>query len=186
MKARSVILFLFCATLLFACTKDVRTSSDGSSSIQQQAGNQKIFVSTWEGIDGWVTSAENSNAGLRYSRSVDVPLSNATVLVFARNLWSDQLADEMGEETPMLLPFNFLPSEEKPGYIESWNYEAANDKIDIQLSVEGSSKPKGPASSIQLQYIVLPTPLVEEKSQSQKALKQMSYEEVLKTFDLTI
>ena len=192
MEGRLVVTALI-FTIIAACSKqEIQVNSLQRETISQQAGVKPELYSTgWETVPEWHTIPNTQSTSFFYTRRLpelknDI-INNGAVLVFARNLWDGNASlkefDDVPEK-PLMMPFYFLPYFEKPDYTEQWNYTASENKINISLVVKGADKIVPPNKKLQLRYVVIPEKLLREKKQTVQAVHKLSYEELIKTFNL--
>jgi hypothetical protein len=192
MEGRFVVTALI-FTILAACSKhDIQVESFQKASLVQQEGvKPQVYTSDWETVPEWTVQRSTETASFFYAREVPELKStnnNAAILVFARNLWAEDLAlKEMNDvpEKPLMMPFYFLPYFEKPNYTEQWNYSAVENKINISLVVKGADAAAVPGKKIQLRFIVIPEEVLKEKKQSVQAVRKLSYNELVQAFSLS-
>lgn len=178
-------------TIIAACTKH-EIERQPLQKIAQHAEDKlqpSIFVSEWEAMHSWATQKSGDVTLFSYSRHFpqlnESSLINGAVLVFARNIWADDPSlKELDNEPdkPLMMPFYFLPYFEKPDYTEKWDYKIDAANINVSLMVKGSSDASMPGKKIELQYVIIPEQVLKEKEQTVKDVRQLSYEEVMKTF----
>lgn len=182
-------------TIVAACSKlDIQENSFQTVSLTQQIETKpQVFSSGWETVPAW--SAETSPGAISFSYLRPVPdlnsgtIDNGAILVFARNLWvNDPVLKEMNKapEKPLMMPFYFLPYFEKPDYTEQWNYNATENNINVSVVVKGGEDAAVPGKKIQLRFIVIPPEVLQEKKQSVQAVRKLSYDQLVKTFSLSL
>ena len=192
MEGRLVVTALI-FTIIAACSKqEIHVNSLQRETIPQQAVvKPELYSSGWETVPAWNTESNTQSTSFFYTRylpelKTDI-LNNGVVLVFARNVWEGNSSlkefDDVPEK-PLLMPFYFLPYFEKPDYTERWDYKASENKIDISLMVKGKGKVAPPNKKLQLRYLVIPEKMLREKKQTAQSVHKLSYEELVKTFDL--
>lgn len=191
MKGRfCVTSFLFLSILILACGKEsIRslpgTEQDCATSVRPTATG--IIVSPWQSIS---FDVERTNSDFSYSHSIPMPyvLANEEqeVFVFAHNLWDgDPLAMGEGEPEPLLLPFHFLPLNEKPGYIEQWNYQVDKKRLQVNLSINNVTPQHELNRKVQVRYVLVPRKWLLEKGQTPDALQHLTYGQFMHTLGLS-
>jgi hypothetical protein len=193
MEGRLVVTALI-FTIIAACSKqEIQVNSLQRETTIQQAGiKPEVYSTGWETVPQWNTVSSTHSTNFTYTRRLpelktDI-INNGVVLVFARNLWEgNPLLKEFDNvsEKPLMMPFYFLPYFEKPDYTEQWNYTISENKINISLTVKGKGKAAPPDKKLQLRYVVIPEKLLREKKQTAQTVHKLSYEELVKTFNLT-
>jgi hypothetical protein len=191
MESRVVVTALI-LTIIAACTKhEIEIQPFQRTSVAQEK-EDSVFFSEWESIPAWVTEKNNGDIIFSYSRQFpqlwEPALANGTVVVFARNLWADDLSLKdfnKDAEKPLMMPFYFLPYFEKPNYTEQWSYNTGNNKITISLVVKGSSDAIIPRQQIQLRYVIIPGQVLKEKNQTVTNVRRLSYDQLIKIFQLS-
>ena len=180
-------------TIIAACSKqEIHVNSlQKESTIKQTGEKPEVYSSGWETVPAWNTESNTQSTSFFYTRQLpelktDI-INNGVVLVFARNLWDGNASltefDDVPEK-PLMMPFYFLPYFEKPDYTEKWDYKASENKINISMTVRGGDKIVPPNKKLQLRFVVIAEKLLREKKQTAQALHKLSYEELIKTFNL--
>lgn len=184
MKRRFVAASLVIIALFFSCTKEpVRSFSSKATVAPVNDTDNEPFASGWEPISEWATIGANNEVS--FSKALPVSGGKHAVLVFTKNVWDDDLTVEeaVGNE-PLALPYNILPFNKEPGYVETWTYKTENDELQVKLSVNGAIQPASVNKKIELQYIVIPEQLLAQKGESEQSIRLMSYEELVHKFGL--
>jgi len=188
MEGRFVVTALF-ITILAACSKQdtAVNSTQETFATQKIATQSKLFISGWEGIPLWKTETKNKATIFSYTRKVPAlnDDDNVTVLVFARNLWTeDEAGKEPGDKTgkPLMMPFYFLPYFEEPNYTEEWTYTVSENKIDVSLILKETRPVMQPGKTVQLQFFVIPRQILTEKKLTTESVRKLSYDSLIQTF----
>jgi hypothetical protein len=193
MESRVVVTALI-LTIIGACTKhEIEIpSSHQTLEIQEKEVRPSAFFSEWETVSSWNSQVTNNTIVFSYSRQFPglnkEVLANGAVLVFARNLWADDLSlKEFGFEAnkPLLMPFYFLPYFEKPDYTEQWNYTTEKNSVKVSLTTKGASQAAMPGKKIQLRFVILPAELLKQKGQTIQGVRKLSYDKLVQTFGMT-
>jgi hypothetical protein len=194
MKERFTATTFLLAIGFTACSKDVVPQEDSAilatNNFKIRGSATAVFTSDWESVSQW--SSEKTNNGVTFFYSRPTPqLSNAVlqkgvVVVFARNLWAGNPAfQNMGAtDKPLKMPFYFLPYLDQPDYTEQWNYSADENKININLHIDGASATQIPNSKLQFRFIVIPKDLIAQKGTAADAVRKMSYNDIVQAFNL--
>ena len=191
MKGRIVTTALAMTVVLTACSKENIQPNDTSilsrnvSSLQEN--NLSVYTSEWETVSAWKSEKGANASSFSYSRATPQISKNildkGVVIVFARNLWADDPAfKDMGAaDKPLRMPFYFLPLIEQPDYTEQWNFAADEQKVNLSLNIKGTGAPNG---KVQFRFIVIPQEVIDKKAQTSEAVRRMTYDQLLKAFDL--
>lgn len=188
MKGRIVVLVYVLLIALSACSKknEHKDQPAPDQMIVKTKTADGVFISDWKpALSSSHSATKKINTATRFEVPATRSLQQDVVLVFARNLWEDEAElKELGDDQPLQMPFKFLPYFEQPGHVEDWNYTIQENKIDVVLTVNGGEVAEPLDKKVEIQYLVIPSELVARKQQTKQTLRQMSYDEVLKTFNL--
>jgi hypothetical protein len=190
MEGRFVVTALL-FTILAACSKQEINVQSFQTTPSEATAQVKpsIYISGWETVPFW--NATTNRDGINFSYIRQLPelkeiAKDGAVLVFARNLWTDDAVSKEiddGAEKPLMMPFYFLPYLENPNYTEQWSYNAGEDKINVSLVIKGG-KNAVPSKKVQLMFVLIPGKLLKEKKQTTQALHKLSYNQIVQTFGL--
>lgn len=142
-----------------------------------------VFISDWEPATSWATFKNQEI--IQYSLKRILPelqlkqLKESQLIVFVKGY---QFKDTAPTEKPLSLPFYFFIPEEnalKPIY---WNYTRSAGKVDIMLQApleleEKLSQTKG---KVLFRYFILDKAFLKQQKLSPKALRNLSYQQLLK------
>jgi hypothetical protein len=193
MESRVVVTALI-FTIIAACTKHEIEIQPFQRTLvaQEKEVNPSVFISEWETIPAWTAEKYSNATVFSYTRQFahlnKSVLANGAVLIFARNLWADDLSlKEFGSEAnkPLMMPFYFLPYFEKPDYTEHWNYTSDENRVQVSLTTKGASQTAMPGKKIQLRFVILPAELLKQKGQTVQGVRKLSYDKLVHTFSMT-
>jgi len=144
-------------------------------------------------VPSWTIQKENGATSFSYIRQFpglnESMFKNGVVLVFARNLWSDDhpSLNELNKEVdkPLMMPFYFLPYFEKPDYTEQWAYNTDLNRINVSVVVKSNSEVNMPGKKIQFRYVVIPGEVLHQKNQTAQEVRRLSYDQLIKAFSLS-
>jgi hypothetical protein len=188
-----VVVFAMIFTIVASCTKHEIENQhfQKSPAVLKHKAQPSVFISEWEAISSWAIQKNPDVGGFSFIRQFPrlngSTLENGAVLVFARNLWADDPSFEGMDyepDKPLMMPFYFLPYFEKPDYTEQWSFNVDADKITTSVVVKGGSGVSMPRKGIQLRYMIIPGEVLKEKNQTTRDIRRLSYNELIKTFQL--
>lgn len=181
-------------SILAACSKqDIHeTSLLVTIEVPHLETKPVVYSSGWETVPAWNATTSPEAVNFFYTRQMPglnrEVLDKGAVLIFARNLWAEDVAlkeKDDAPEKPLMMPFYFLPYLEQPNYTEQWNYAAEENKITVSLLVKGSDDAAVPGKKIQLRYIIIPLEVLKEKNQTKASVRKLSYDRLVQTFGLS-
>ncbi|MEI6949414.1 hypothetical protein V9K67_19665 [Paraflavisolibacter sp. H34] len=149
-----------------------------------------IYNSGWESVSAWASQREGSTTTCQFNRpAAEITasvLANGVVLVFARNLWTEEPSFvELGApDKPIKMPFYFLPDFDKPDYSEMWSFSPKENAIQLTLQVKGANATWSPGTKVEFRYMVISREALQRKGQTVASVRKMPYNDVVETFAL--
>lgn len=179
MKGSWKFVLLLTAVAAVACTKEWTGRRLSGAGIKKSPGtSQAVFASEWTTLSHW----QKDRQGFFVEQPFMQPGTNGKVLLFARRLWQ---ADEgfQGEDIPMQLPLHFLPYTDRPGLMETWQYELSGDKLRVNLAIEGAENVR--PREVSVRYVVIPDTVWKELATVDTVTDNWGYEDLVAKLDLT-
>jgi hypothetical protein len=141
-----------------------------------------IFVSDWEPASSWETS--RNQEVVQYAFTHKLPklqtqqLKESQLIVFVKGY---QFKDSSAIEKPLSLPFYFFLPEEKALKPQYWNYTASSDQLEITLQapVNEEDKLSQTKENVQIRYFLVDKAFLKQQKLSPRALRGLSYQQLL-------